>query len=95
LEVLALEPGKFNSPEPTAEQQSQNGPVALSPNRLCGRALQQLFGLFDGQPIANPHAKVLRAIHSANARSKFWTQQARVSGLVRKRPDGGHPLTPG
>lgn len=30
LEVLPLEPDKFGSPEPTADQQSQDGPVALA-----------------------------------------------------------------
>jgi hypothetical protein len=35
LEVLPFEPHKFGSPEPTADQQRQDGPVALASNALC------------------------------------------------------------
>jgi hypothetical protein len=37
LEVLPLEPDKFGSPEPTADQQSQDGPVALARIVSAGR----------------------------------------------------------
>jgi hypothetical protein len=40
-------------------------------------------------PIWTPRR--LRALHSENACGKFWTQQACVSGLVRKPVDGGQP----
>jgi hypothetical protein len=82
LKILPFRPDKFGSPEPTADQQSQDGPVALAPNGVRRQALQQPLGLFDGQPIADPHAKALGTLHATNAGGKFRTQQARVSRLV-------------
>jgi hypothetical protein len=54
----------------------------------AGQALQQFLGLFDGQPIADPHANVLSTLDAADAGSKFRTQQACVVGFIRKPAKG-------
>jgi hypothetical protein len=66
--------------------------------------MQQFLGLFDGQPIADPHAEALSTLHAPNSGGKFRTQQARVGGhvpfanhadLIRKPADGGQAYVDG
>src|SRR5262249_2003001 len=67
LKSCLLSPRSSARRKSTAVQQGQDGPVALAPNRLCRQALQQYLGLFDGLPIADPHAKALSTLYAANA----------------------------
>src|SRR5215471_21785389 len=83
LEILPFQPDKFSSPESTADQQGHDRPITLAPDSICWKPSQKLFGLFDGQPITDPHAEALRAFHTVNAGRKLWTQQSCVGDLIR------------
>jgi hypothetical protein len=40
LEIRPFQPYKFGSPKPTADQQSQDGPVALAPDSVLRDGLK-------------------------------------------------------
>jgi hypothetical protein len=58
--------------------------------RWC-RAIEQAPALLSGQPVSETNADPPYALHAADTRRQFRTQEPRVGRLVRDAPNGGQP----
>ena len=67
LEIFDFEPDQFGPPQAASNQNRQNRPVTFTPEALSRRMPQQSLGLVDAQPVPNPHAQPLRALHPADS----------------------------
>jgi hypothetical protein len=86
---------KLTAPQPTTNQKSEDGVIASAPETIPLRVQQQRPALVCCEPVTQSHADSAYAFDTADAGGKFWTEQARISCLIRHTPDRGQPQVDG
>ena len=67
LEILRFEPDQLGASQAASNQNRKNRTVTFGSKALRRLLLQQTSRLLDRQPIANPDAQPLRALHASDA----------------------------
>src|ERR1035437_936489 len=82
LEVVDRQLGHFVTPKPTSKQEGQECSVtfALEPRNV--RSLPERGSLFGRQPIAQPDAQLLYALHAPDSGRQVGAEKAAVCGFV-------------
>jgi hypothetical protein len=95
LDVRYLEAGGFRAPQRAAEEQRQDGAIALAFERGRIRQVDELLGLLAGQPVPCPGAALFGAWHLTDADGDLRSEHSGERRFPRQFPDRGQALVNG
>ena len=95
LHLIHFQADQFRSAEAATEQHGQHGVISLGTHAIAVSMFEHHRTLLRTQPVAGAKPELLHSFHSADSRSQFGTQQARVGCLVSKAPHGRELLVDG
>ena len=88
FKTLDVQPRQLRPAQPTADEQGEDGAVALAVEGSMTGRVEQVIGLFFGEPIPQPGAAAGHAGHTFDRRDCYRIEQPVVGHLADEAPDG-------
>src|ERR1700732_1647414 len=81
-----IQVSQLTSTEPASKQNRKHCAVSLALERTWVRRLPEAASFFRREPVPEPHAELLDALHTADLACNLGEEQAGVGGFVGESP---------